>query len=76
MTAQSPRLIQIESTERSSIFQNPSIQSYGLLPENTLDAVYVFILTHMVEVLSYEQCFDGSRAGARRRKNRDRTRIS
>jgi hypothetical protein len=35
------------------------IQSYVLPVEDTLDTVRVFILTHMVEVLSYERCFDG-----------------
>ena len=29
------------------------------MAEITLDAIHVFILTHMVEVHSYERCFDG-----------------
>jgi hypothetical protein len=66
---QSSGLIQIELVGRSSVSQNPSIQKLRVLAENTLDAVHVFILTHAVDVHSYERCFDGLTAGARRRKN-------
>jgi hypothetical protein len=42
------------------------------LAENTLDAIHVFILTHVVEVLSYERCFDGLSGWRSQTQERDR----
>src|SRR5260370_36835570 len=40
-----------------------------------LDAIHVFILTHMVEAHSYERCFDGLSGWRSQTQKRDRTRV-